>query len=204
MEIPFWLSVGLLLPLLGWCLCLCRAYGRSYCCRTGGLYPFSFRNVSTSKSWFNNSCSATIRARDAAYQTLKNSSSSDSHSAFISARNNCKHLIREAKHSFIQKKCDILSCSSTNRSFWSLAKSFSYNFCCSTFPSRFCSDNYTIAGSPTDKATLLGSLFTSKSTLDDYNISSLSDAHLTNPMSLPIISFHAVKKILLSLDRGSE
>ena len=96
----------------------------------------------------------------------KNSSSSDPHSAFISARNHCNHVIREVKHSFIQKKCDNLSSFSTNRSFWSLAKSISNNFCRSTFPSLFRSDD-TIAVSPTDKATLFGSLFSSNSTLDD-------------------------------------
>ena len=81
--------------------------------------PFSFKSISPTNSWFNNSCSAAIRARNAAYRTWKNSSSSDSHSAFISARNHCKHVIREVKHSFIQKKCDNLSSSSTNRTFWS-------------------------------------------------------------------------------------
>jgi len=47
---------------------------------------------------------------------------------------------------------------------------------------------------------LFGSLFSSNSTLDDSHIPSPSDAPLINPMSLPFISFHAVKKILLSLD----
>ena len=161
--------------------------------------PFSSKTTSSSNPWFNRSCSEAIQARDQAYRAWKTFPTSGSHSAFISARNRCKRVIREAKHSFIQRKCDNLSSSSTDRSFWSLAKGISNNFCRSTFPSLFRPDG-TIAVSPIDKASLFGSRFSSNSTLDDSNIPSPPDAPLTNPMTLPVISFRTVRKALLSLD----
>jgi len=117
----------------------------------------------------------------------------------IHARNHWKYVTCEAKHSLIENKFDNLSSSSTNRSFWSLAISISNNLCHSTFPSLFHADD-TMAVSLTDKATLFSSLFSSNSILDDSNIPAPSETPLTNPMPLPIISFHAVKKIFLCQD----
>ena len=161
--------------------------------------PHTITTFSPSKPWFDGSCSDAIRQRDRAYRAWKDSPSAVTHSAFISSRNRCKAIIRKAKHSFIQKKCDDLSSSPSNNAFWCLAKNVLNNFCKkSNFPPLFRSDG-TIAVSPSDKASLFGSLFSANSTLDDSDALSPPDSSLSNPMSLPIFSSRKVRRVLTSL-----
>ena len=80
-----------------------------------------------------------------------------------------------------------------------LVKSALNNFCKkSNFPPLFRPD-CTIAVSPSDKASLFGSLFSTNSTLDDSGTLSPPDSPLSNPMSLPIFSCRKVRRVLSSL-----
>ena len=146
--------------------------------------PSSIKSFSPSNPWFDRACSLAIQAREHAYQSYQNSPSAASHSAFISARNRCKTIIRRAKHSFVKKKCDNLTASPSNNSFWSLAKNVSNNFCNSSFPPLFRPDG-SIACSPTEKATLFGSLFSTNSSLDDSDAPLPSNLPLSHPMPPP-------------------
>ena len=161
--------------------------------------PSSSKTVSSHNPWFGRPCSEVIAARDRAYHAWNLSKSPDTHFAYISARNHCKAVLCKAKHSFILRKCANLSNSPKEKSFWSLAKNISNNFCKSTFPPLFRSDD-TIAVAPTEKATLFGSLFSSNSALDDSNSPPPLEAPLSLPMTLPVISSRSVQKALLSLE----
>ena len=160
--------------------------------------PSSIKSFSPTKPWFDRTCSNATQARDRAFRTWKNSPSPITHSSFISARNRCKLALRRAKHRFVQKKCDDLTSSPSNSSFWSLAKNVSNNFCNSNFPPLFKPDG-SIAVSPHDKATLFGALFSANSTLDDSDAPCPSDLPLTQPMPLPIFSCRKVRRVLLTL-----
>ena len=146
--------------------------------------PSSIKYFSPSNPWFDRACSFAIQARERAYQSYQNSPSAASHSAFISARNRCKTIIRRAKHFFVKKKCDNLTASPSNNSFWSLAKNVSNNFCNYSFPPLFRPDG-SIACSPTEKATLFGSLFSANSSLDDSDAPLPSNLPLSHPMPTP-------------------
>ena len=159
--------------------------------------PSSTKSFSC-QHWFNRSCSDARRMRDSAYRTMKLFPSSASHSAFISARNHCKTVFRQAKDAFIKKKCSNLTSSSSDKSFWSLAKNISKNFSNSSFPPLFRPDQ-SIANTPTEKATLFGSLFSSYSTLNDSNSPDPPSPPPIEPMSTPIFSSRKVYRVLSSL-----
>ena len=161
--------------------------------------PSSVKSFSPTKPWFDRSCSSATQARDRAYRAWQNSRSPTTHSTFISARNRCKRALRKAKHRFVQKKCDDLTSSPSNNSFWSLAKNVSNNFCNSNFPPLFKPDG-SIAVSPLDKATLFGSLFSANSTLDDSNVPPPTVLPPSQPMPPPILSCRKVCRVLLNLD----
>ena len=161
--------------------------------------PSSVKSFSPSNPWFDRACSQAIQAREQAYQSYQVSPSTASHSTFISARNRCKTIIRRAKHSFVQRKCDNLTASPSNNSLWSLAKNVSNNFCNSSFPPLFRPDG-SIACSPSEKATLFGSLFSANSSLDDSGAPAPSDLPLSHTMPPLIISHHKVRRALLALD----
>ena len=160
--------------------------------------PYTIKSFSPSKPWFDHGCSRAVQAREHAYQTYVHSRSDLTYHAFIAARNRCKAQIRRAKKSYVMRKKSRLTSSPTNSSFWSLTKSISNNFCKSGFPPLFRSDR-TIAVSPTEKANLFGSLFSSNSSLDDSNVASPPNLPLDNPMPPPIISERRVRRALSSL-----
>merc|ERR1712002_923990 len=156
-------------------------------------------SFSPSNHWFNRACSLAVQARERAYRLYQDSPSASTHSDFISARNRCKATIRRVKHSFIQRKCDNLTLSPSNSAFWSLAKNVSNNFCNSSFPPLIRSDD-SITISPSDKANLFGSLFSSNSSLDDSNAPEPLNLPLSHPIPPFIISHQKVLKALLSLE----
>ena len=109
--------------------------------------------------------------------------------------------IRRAKSAFYKGKVEKLTSSRTEKTFWSLAKKLSNNFCNSNFPSLIRSDG-TVACSPTEKANLLGSHFSANSSLDDSNAPDPPTLPLSNPMPSPIISTRKVRRVLRSLKIG--
>ena len=163
--------------------------------------PSSVRSFSPSNPWFDRACSRAIQTREGAYQSWKSLPSPEMHANFISARNRCKAIIRKAKHSFIKRKCDRLTSTPTEKPFWSLAKNILNNFCNSNFPPLFKSDG-SIANTPSEKANLFGSLFSSNSNLDDSNAPLPQTLPLSHPMPPIIISVQRVRRILLSLEIG--
>ena len=144
--------------------------------------PFSIKTFSPSKPWFDHACFLAVQARERAFRSYRSSPSALTHAAFISARNRCKSITRKAKTSFGKKKVESLTRSPTEKAFWFLAKKFSKNFCNSSFPPLFCPDG-SITCSPTDKATLFGSLFSANSSVDDYSAPEPPPLPFSNPMS---------------------
>ena len=157
--------------------------------------------TSTVQHWFDRSCSLAISERERAHRAMQFSPSPLTRSTFISARNHAKSVLRRAKRSFIRRKCNGLVNSTSTKSFWSLAKSISTNFCKSSFPPLFRTDN-SIANSPSDKANLFGSLFSSNSTLDDSDTIPPPLLPLSNTMPLPIVSSRRVYRQLSKLNVG--
>ena len=160
--------------------------------------PYSIKSFSPTKPWFDAACSRAVQAREHAYRAYTLSRSPLNFLIFKATRNRCKSMIRRARNSYIMRKKSRLTSSPTNSSFWSLAKSISNNFCKSSFPPLFRPDN-TIAVSPTDKANIFGSLFSSNSSLDDSNSAAPPTLPLTNPMPPPIVSERRVRRALCSL-----
>ncbi|MEJ1857821.1 hypothetical protein, partial [Escherichia coli] len=88
------------------------------------------------------------------------------HSLYISARNRAKSVLRLTKTSFINRKCQNLTNSTSSRDFWHLAKNISNNFSSSSFPPLSNPDG-TTAISSISKAELFAETFAQHSTLDD-------------------------------------
>ena len=115
-------------------------------------------------------CFHAVHRRDEAYRAYRSCPNTVNHSAFISARNRTKSILRLSKTSYIRRKCDNLSNSYSSRSFWHLAKSLQRNFTVSSFPPLFRSDG-TTAITSSDKASLFTQVFSNNSTLDDSGAS---------------------------------
>ena len=160
--------------------------------------PFTIKTFSPTKPWFDHACLRAVEARERAYQAHIQSRSAFTHRAFIAARNRCGAKIRRAKKSFVMRKKNRLTASPSNNSFWSMARNISNNFCKSNFPPLFKPDG-TIAVSPTEKADLFGSLFSTNSSLNDSNVAAPLPLPLVNPMPPPIISERRVRRVLNSL-----
>ena len=105
------------------------------------------------------------------------------------------------KTAFYKQKVEKLTSSPTDKCFWSLAKKLSNNFCNSTFPPLIRPDG-SIACSPTEKANLFGSQFSSNSSLNDSHAPDPPTLPLSNPMPSPIISARKVRRVLRSLKVG--
>ena len=163
--------------------------------------PSTTKTFSPTKPWFDHACSLAIQSRERAYRSYKDSPSELSLNIFRSARNRCAIQIRRAKSAFYKQKVEKLSSSPTDKCFWSLAKKLSNNFCNSTFPPLIRSDG-SIACSPTDKANLFGSQFSSNSSLNDSHAPDPPTLPLSNPMPSPIISARKVQRVLRSLKVG--
>ena len=162
--------------------------------------PYSFSRTSKgSQAWFNNQCSIAIKERDVAFKAWQQSPSEDTHSSYISARNTAKSVLRSAKHNFLKRKCDELSSSSSEGSLWSLAKNISQNFSQSSFPPLFRADG-TVAATPSEKANLFGTLFSSNSTMDDSSFPNPPTIPLSNRMPKFFISSKTVRKFLKVLN----
>ena len=123
--------------------------------------PYSLITFSPSNPWFDRACSSAISDREGAHRSYQ-ASPELTHATFISARNRRSAKLRRARSSFCKRKIDELNSSPTEKCFWSLSKKIFNNFCNSSFPSLICLDG-SIACSPTDKANLFGSYFSTNS-----------------------------------------
>ena len=159
--------------------------------------PYSLITFSPSKPWFDRGSSSAISVREGAHQSYQASPSELTHATFISVRNRCSAKIRGACSSFRKRKIDKLN-SSPEKCFWSLSKKIFNNFCNSSFPSLICPDG-SIACSPTDKANLFGSYFSTNSSLSDSNAPDPPSQPLYNPILSIIISARTVRRVLHSL-----
>src|ERR1700755_643843 len=128
--------------------------------------PYSFPSTKPNKPWFNSTCSRAIRRRDAAFREYRRLQTPETHSLYISSRNRAKSILRDTKNSFLRRKCNNLSGSSSSRPFWHFAKNFNTNFASSSFPPLVSSDG-TTAILHSSKAELFAQTFASNSTLDD-------------------------------------
>jgi hypothetical protein len=127
--------------------------------------PHIDRFFSSRTPWFSPACARAVKSRDAAFRLYKRTLSPLSHANFIILRNRCKTITRNAKRSFIIGKCDLLVNESSGKSFWSLYKNISSNFCKSSIPPLINTDNDALASSPLEKAELLGASFAANSTI---------------------------------------
>ena len=84
--------------------------------------PYSFPSTKPNKPWFNSACSRAIRHRDAAFRDYRRLQTPETHATYISSRNRAKSILRNTKNSFLRRKCNNLSGSSSSRSFWHFAK----------------------------------------------------------------------------------
>src|SRR6201990_1939652 len=128
--------------------------------------PYSFPSTKPNKLWFNPDCSRAIRRRDAAFRDYRRLQTPETDSTYISFRNRVKSILRDTKNSFLRRKCNNLSGSSSSGPFWHFAKNVNSNFASSSFPPLMSSDGTTaVLSSP--KAELLAQTFASNSTIDD-------------------------------------
>ena len=128
--------------------------------------PYSFPSTKPSKPWFNSACSRAIRHRYAAFRDYRRLQTPETHSTYISSRNRAKCIFRDTKNSFLLRKCNNLSGSSSSRPFWHFAKNVNSNFASSSFPPLVSSDGTTAILS-SSKAILLDQTLAPNSTLDD-------------------------------------
>ena len=153
----------------------------------------------TSAPWFNLPCFTAFSKKQAAYRKWKSKPSAATQSAFKSARNYVKKVIRQAKKDFQSRLQGKINCNQlTPRHFWSLYRSLSG----ASKPSMpTLSVNGQSASSPSDKAELLNSMFAANSTLDSGDKISPNLAPHTKH-SLRHINFHhrTTFKILNKLD----
>ena len=163
--------------------------------------PSTVKTFSPTKPWFDKACSRTVLSKERAHMSFQSSPSAVTHASFNSARNRCTSRLRKKKFTFIKRKTEILNSSPTEKNFWSLANKILNNFCKSNFPPLIRSDG-SIACSPTEKATLFGSLFSSNSSVDDSLAPEPPTLPLSNPMPMPIISTRKVRRVLTSLKTG--
>ena len=93
-----------------------------------------------------------------------------SRASFIHSRNICTKTIKNSKSSFVKRiNNKIASCQAGSRSFWSMAKVVSQNFCQSSFPPL--KNNYgSSSTTPSSKTNLFASVFASNSNLDDQGV----------------------------------
>nr|CAI5833153.1 unnamed protein product [Callosobruchus analis] len=85
--------------------------------------PHIVKRPSKNKPWFNQSCREAVAYKNQKYREWQRNPNTESHRCFTDARNRCKHVIESSKEEHNQKiKNKLLSCPSSSRTFWSVAK----------------------------------------------------------------------------------
>ncbi|KAL7640560.1 UNVERIFIED_CONTAM: hypothetical protein RMT77_008835 [Armadillidium vulgare] len=161
--------------------------------------PYSFPSTKPNKPWFNSACSRAIRRRDAAFRDYRRLQTPETHATYISSRNRAKSILRDTKNSFLRRKCNNISGSSSSRPFWHFAKNVNSNFASSSFPSLVSSDGSTTV-LPSSKAELFAQTFAVNSTLDDSRAVPTPSTPSNSFMPKLVISFKDVTSALSELN----
>ena len=123
-----------------------------------------------SPKWFNSQCAKAVNNKNHYFKEWKRLQTQQSRTSFIQSRNTCSKTIKNAKSSFVQRiNNKIASCQAGSRSFWSMAKVVSQNFCQSSFP-PLKNNSDSSSTTPSSKANLFASIFASNSNLDDQGV----------------------------------
>ena len=98
--------------------------------------PSSFKpGKKHSPKWFSSQCAKAVKNKNHRFKQWKLHQTLHSRVLFIQARNLCSKTINNAKTSFVNPINNKNAFRQTgSRSFWSLAKVISQNFCYSSFP----------------------------------------------------------------------
>ena len=84
----------------------------------------------SSPKWFNSQCAKAVKHNNHRFKQWNLHQTPHSRALFVQARNLCSKTINHAKTSFVKRiNNKIASCQTGSRSFWSLAKVVSQNFC---------------------------------------------------------------------------
>jgi hypothetical protein len=156
-----------------------------------------------SPSWFDRRCHEAVLSKERAFQRWKTSPGINTHVEFIAARNICKRTILLAKRSFIQKTSEKLaSLPNSSKSFWSVAKRISKNFCTSSFPPIINSDGK-ISSTPQDKANVFAAEFSKNSNLDDSDATPPASYGISENQMPPInFKTNKIRSIIKTLDQS--
>ena len=123
-------------------------------------------NTKAERLWYSSSYSHDVKDRETAHKRYRSYPSAETHAFYISARNLAKSILQLTKNSFIYRKCQYLSNSTSCHYFRHKASNISNNFTFSYFPPLLQPDGST-AVSSFSKAELFDQTFATHSTLDD-------------------------------------
>ena len=163
--------------------------------------PSSYKpGKKSSPKWFNSQCAKAVKHKNHRFKQWKLHQTPHSRALFVQARNLCSKTINHAKTSFVNRiNNKIALCQTGSRSFWSLAKVVSQNFCHSSFP-PLKNNSGSSSCTPSSKANLFASTFASNSNLDDQE--SQPPLYPTSTLAMSPIKFSTrkVRKALLQLN----
>ena len=154
----------------------------------------------SSPKWFNSQCAKAVKYKNHRFKQWKLHQTLHSRALFVQARNLCSKTIKHSKTSFVNHiNNKIASCQTGSRSFWSLAKVVSRNFCHSSFP-PLKNNSSSSSCTPSSKANLFASTFASNSNLDDQE--SQPPLYPTSTLTMSPIKFSTrkVRKAFLQLN----
>ena len=163
--------------------------------------PSSYKpGKKSSTKWFASQCAKAVKHKNHCFKQRKIHQTPHSRALFLQARNLSSKTINHAKSSFVKRiNNKIASCQTGSRSFWSLAKVVSQNFCHSSFPPlKNSSDSSSCT--PSFQAILFASTFASKSNLHEQDCKAPLYPTSTITMSLVKFCTHTVQKVLLQLN----
>ena len=152
------------------------------------------------KPWFSKACNKARAQKLKTHKELLHNPTPENRSAFLEARNVYNQTVDSAKNVFNTRiKDKVLSCPNGSKSFWSLAKNVSQNFCKSSFPPL--TSNNEIVSTSIGKAELFAKQFAMNSTLNPPANFPLPSVAPT-PYRMPEIIFKTsqIKKILSTLN----
>ena len=151
-----------------------------------------------SPKWFNSQCAKVVNNKNHYIKEWRWLQTQHSITFFIQSRSICSNTIKNAKSSFVQCINNKI-CQADSRSFWSMAKVVSQNFCQSSFrPLKDNSDSSSTT--PSSKANLFASVFASNSNLDDQGVQPHHFPPSKFTMSPIKFSTRKVRQTLLQLD----
>jgi len=152
------------------------------------------------KPWFSKACDRARLVKVQTHRTFLQNPTPENRQAFTEARNEYNRTITQSKDTFNTRiKDKVISCPNGGKSFWSLAKNISQNFCKSAFPPLVFDDE--IISTSTGKAEIFAKMFAANSTLNPPpQLPPPTITPVPHKMSEIVFKTNEVRKILLSLD----